>query len=146
MINTLRNEGFFMPDIELARRTQQYVDISLSFDPNPLTNDITTLKNERAINNSIKNLIMIVPTEVPFRSEVGSIARDSLFELMDGTVKTQLEQEVIRTINYNEPRVELSHVSVSGIEGSNEVRVLVEYNIVGQPQTFTVTHILTPTD
>ena len=135
-----------MPDMQLSRRTQQYVDISLSFEPNPMTKDITVLKNERAINNSIKNLIMIAPTEVPFRSEVGSIARDSLFELIDGATRAQLEQEVRRTINFNEPRVELTHVSVSGIEGSNEVRVLVEYNIVGQPETFTVTHILSPTD
>ena len=48
-----------MSEITLRRKNKNFVDISLSFEPNPVTNDITTLKNERAINNSLKNLILI---------------------------------------------------------------------------------------
>ena len=41
--------------ISLSQRVKTYVDVSLSFNPSPVTNDITLLTNERAINNSIRS-------------------------------------------------------------------------------------------
>ena len=38
--------------IELTRRSKTYVDVSLSFVPSPVTNDITVLTNERAIQSA----------------------------------------------------------------------------------------------
>ena len=132
--------------MKLGKKSREFVDISLSFDPHPLSKDITTLRNERAINNSIKNLILTVPTEVPFQSNIGSNARKSLFDLNDGFTYVLLEEEIRRTINYSEPRVELQDVKVTGQADSYEVRCMIKYKIVGYETVITVDQILTPTD
>ena len=132
--------------MKLPKRSQGFVDISLSFEPNPTTQDITLLKNERSINNSIKNLIMIAPTEVPFQSDVGSHVRNSLFELVDGGTPVLLEEEIRRSIRYSEPRVELKDVFVSPDIDTNGINVTVKYIIVGTELEETVSHLLKPTD
>ena len=41
----------------LKIKDKAYIDVSLAFTPSPVTGDITILTNERAINNSLKNII-----------------------------------------------------------------------------------------
>ena len=50
---SINRESFFETNkfIELTKDDKTYVDVSLSFKPSPVTNDITLLKNENAINN-----------------------------------------------------------------------------------------------
>ena len=91
-------------------------------------------------------MILIAPTEVPFLSDVGSTVRNRLFELLDPSTAVLLEQEIKRSINYSEPRVELEEVYVKEVADDNELRVTVKYKIVGYDTVFTVEQILTPTD
>lgn len=91
----------------ITRDSKRFVDVSLSFEPNPITGDLTTLTNERAINNSLKNLMMIAVSEVPFNADIGSGVRDYLFEIIDEATAEVLQQEIERVITFSEPRVEL---------------------------------------
>ena len=131
--------------VNLFRKKDNFVDISLSFEPNAVTGDITLLKNERAINNSVKNIIMTVPTEVPFNSDYGSRVTDYLFETIDEGTAGLLTLEIERAINYNEPRVELTDVFVQAQPDQNQYACNITYNIVGYEQTFSVSQILRPT-
>ena len=131
--------------IELSRKSKNFVDISLVFEPNPVTNDITVLKDERAINNSIKNLVMIMPTEVPFESDVGSRVRGLLFDVCDEGTGGLIAIEVERTIKYNEPRAEVINVIADPQPDQNNFNLTVTYKIVGYDQVFTVSTILEPT-
>jgi phage baseplate assembly protein W len=101
----------------ITRESKRFVDVSLSFEPNPITGDLTTLTNERSINNSLKNLMMIAVSEVPFNAEIGSGVRDYLFEIIDEGTAELLQQEIERVIRFSEPRVEL--VSPLGPEVMN---------------------------
>lgn len=130
---------------ELTRQTKAFVDISLDFTPNPLNGDLVTLKNERAINNSIRNLIYISPPEVPFRADVGSNVKDSLFELVDQGTEGILALEIERTIQYNEPRVKLLDVVVETQEDQYQLLVTITYQIVGYETVFEVKEILKTT-
>ncbi|AEC52950.1 T4-like baseplate wedge [Synechococcus phage S-CRM01] len=130
---------------ELTRQTKAFVDISLDFTPNPMTGDLVTLKNERSINNSIRNLIYISPPEVPFRADVGSNVRNSLFENIDQGTAGVLSLEIERTIRYNEPRVKLIDVQVDADEDRNSLSVTIKYQIVGYDTIFEVKEILKPT-
>ena len=58
--------------IQLTRKTKAFVDISLAFEPNPVTGDLSILTNERAINNSLRNLVETIPGEAAFDHETGS--------------------------------------------------------------------------
>lgn len=131
--------------VNLFRKRDNFVDVSLSFEPNAVTGDITLLKNERAINNSVKNIIMTVPTEVPFNSDYGSRVSDYLFETIDEGTAGLLTLEIERAINYNEPRVELTDVFVQALPDQNQYACNITYNIVGYEQTFSVSQILRPT-
>jgi hypothetical protein len=110
--------------IDLKKRIKTYVDVSLSFNPSPITNDITVLTNEKAINNSIKNIIMFLPTEVPFNPEIGSMTQRYLFDIVDEPTAGLLAEEIQRAVIYCEPRVTFfsinpDEVNVSELYASN---------------------------
>ena len=69
--------------ITLRRQARAFRDVSLDFAAHPITKDLTILRNERAINQAMKNLILIVRGEVPFQHDIGSNVRDQLFEIVD---------------------------------------------------------------
>ncbi len=131
--------------VELSSKNRTFVDISLDFTPNPLTGDLTTLKNSRAINNSIKNIILIHPNEVPFNRDMGSTVASLLFEMCDDFTASLIEEEIRRAIKFNEPRAELEYVQVRPEPDTNQFLVTVKYKIVGTENVFTVDQILTPT-
>jgi phage baseplate assembly protein W len=130
---------------ELSRKDRDFVDISLAFEPNPITNDLTLLVDDRAINNAIKNAIMIAPKEAPFNPDFGSNINNMIFELADDDTAVLLEQEIKRTVLYNEPRVTDLLVSVVSQPGQNSIRATIQYNIVGYDKLVVFDQILSPT-
>ena len=50
---------------------------------NPNTEDFSTLKNENAIKQSVRNLVMTTFGERPFQNDIGSRVRGMLFEPFD---------------------------------------------------------------
>ena len=129
----------------LSKKDKAYIDISLAFVPNPINDDLTVLTNTRAINNSLKNLIMIVPTEVPFQRNVGSHVTSYLFDTIDAGTANLLRMEIRRCILYNEPRVRLEDVQVDAQPDQHQFVCTITYKIVGSERIFTVQQILTPT-
>ena len=129
----------------LSRRDKTYVDISLSWEPNPLTGDITTLRDVRAINASLKNIIMTYPLEIPFNSNFGSEVSTLLFDPVDLATSGILLLEIERAITNDEPRVEVENVRVVPYDDRGEFVVFIEYKIVGTEQIYEVSEILTPT-
>ena len=119
-----------MPEIE--RISRSFKDISLSFQPHPVTGDLPVLKNERAINASIKNIVQTIPGEKFFNSFFGSEVRSQLFEQFDVTTNLELEQQITDSVNRYEPRVNNLKVEVSARPDRNELGVTVTYTIVGQ--------------
>ena len=47
----------------VQRISRSFKDISLSFDPHPVTKDLQVLKNESAIRRSVRNIVQTIPTE-----------------------------------------------------------------------------------
>tara|TARA_R110002050_G_scaffold15817_1_gene48346 strand:+ start:968 stop:1366 length:399 start_codon:yes stop_codon:yes gene_type:complete len=131
--------------MELSRKDRKFVDISLSFEPNPVTNDLTLLVDDRAINNAIKNAIMIAPKESPFNPDFGSNINNMIFELADDDTAVLLEQEIRRTVLFNEPRVTDLLVSVVSSPDQNSIRAKIQYNIVGYDKLVVFEQILSPT-
>ena len=131
--------------IEGSRKVTKLTDISLSFEPNPVTGDLAVLTNERAINNSIKNIVMFAPLEVPFQRNIGSQVSTYLFDFVDQGTAGMLHIEIMRAIEYNEPRVTDVEVTVEARDEQNAFYVRVQYTIVGWDETYVFDHILEPT-
>ena len=52
----------------ITRISRSFKDISLSFEPHPVTKDLPVLKNERAIIRSVRNIVETIPSEKFFNS------------------------------------------------------------------------------
>ena len=115
----------------VQRRSQGFLDLSASFQNNPLSNDLITLKNENAIARSVRNLILTTQGERPFQPVLGSNVNNLLFENMDKLTAAALKDEIKNTIENYEPRVELEEIIVDPNFDNNEFNVTIQYYIVG---------------
>ncbi len=116
----------------ITRISRSFKDISLSFDPHPVTKDLPILTNERSISRSIRNLVQTIPTERFFNSTIGSNVRRSLFEFVDYATASTIQDQIIEVINNYEPRVNDVIVQVDPIPDLNEFEITVTFNIIGQ--------------
>ena len=112
--------------------SRTYKDISLSFNPHPITKDLPILKNANAIRRSVRNLVQTIPGERFFRPNLGSSVYDSLFDLMDFGTATLIESEIITTLDNFEPRVSNVQVRVDPRYDQNNFDVTIFFDIVGQ--------------
>ena len=130
----------------IKRKSRAFKDISLSFNPHPVTKDLPILSNERAIVRSVRNLVETIPTERFFNSLIGTDIRDSLFDNFSSVTVTIIEDQIRTTIRNFEPRVSNVGVEVDGFPDSNAVNVRVLFDIVGlEIPTQSFTFILEPT-
>ena len=114
------------------RISRAFKDISLSFEPHPVTKDLQVLKNENAIRRSVRNIVETIPTERFFNSLLGSDVRSSLFEFVDyGTASTIQDQIEVAVTNFEE-RVENLVVDVEPRPDENTFNVTVTFDIIGQ--------------
>ncbi len=116
----------------IQRISRSFKDISLSFDPHPVTKDLPILKNERAITRSIRNLVETIPTERFFNSLLGSEVRSSLFEFVDYGTASIVQNQIETTIANYEPRVNNVKVEVDPQPDNNSFEVTVTFDIIGQ--------------
>ena len=117
---------------EIIRISRAFKDISLSFQPHPVTGDLPILKNERAIAKSVRNIVQTAPGEKFFNLDFGSSVRDQLFELVDFGNANIIEEEILQSLTNYEPRISDVTVLVEPRPDRNEFEVTVTYNIVGQ--------------
>ena len=114
------------------RVSRSYKDISLSFDPHPITKDLPVLKNVNAIRRSVRNLVQTIPGERFFNPLLGSSVYDSIFDLADFGTSSLIESEIITTIANFEPRVTNVQVRVDERYDQNNFDVTIYFDVVGQ--------------
>tara|TARA_B100000519_G_scaffold118162_1_gene101944 strand:+ start:176 stop:577 length:402 start_codon:yes stop_codon:yes gene_type:complete len=112
-------------------KSQRFKDISLSFEPHPVTKDLPILANERAIIRSVRNLVETIPTERFFNSNLGSSIRDMLFDNFAGSSVMIIEDMIRTTVRNYEPRVGDIGVEIDMQPELNNVRVKVLFDIIG---------------
>lgn len=118
--------------MSVTKISRAFKDISLSFVPHPVTNDLPILTNESSIRRSVRNLIETIPTEVFFNSLIGSNVRSTLFEFVDSGTASIIKDE-IKTVLYNyEPRIANVIVDVLAKPDDNAFEVNIIFDIVGQ--------------
>ena len=116
----------------IQRISRAFKDISLSFEPHPVTKDLPILKNENAIRRSVRNIVETIPTERFFNSLLGSDVRRSLFEFVDFGTASVIQDQIEIAINNFEDRVENLFVQVDPIADENTFNVTVIFDIIGQ--------------
>ena len=116
----------------VKRISKAFKDISLSFEPHPVTKDITVIKNANAIKRSIRNIVQTIPGERFFNLILGSDVRSSLFDFVDFGTASVIQKEITTAIENFEPRVYNLQVEATAIPDNNEFEVNIYFDIIGQ--------------
>ena len=112
------------------RLSRAFKDISFSFVPHPVTNDLAVLSNERAIVRSVRNLVETIPTERFFNPYLGTDIRKSLFENFEPDLDMVIEDQIRETVETFEPRVDNLQIQVNAQPDVNSFEVTVFFDIV----------------
>ena len=114
-------------------QSRSFNDIGMAFGKNPFTDDISVVKNDNAIKQSIRNLVMTTPGEKLFQPTIGCQVYAMLFEPLDAFSVDAIKSEIINTINQHESRVQLRDVNAVPFKGNNKLSVTISYQVVGIP-------------
>ena len=115
----------------LERVSQGFKDISMTFQANPLNNDLIGLKNENAIARSVRNIVFTLPGEKFFDEDFGSSISQSLFENIDEISAAEIVDEIEQSLINYEPRINLLNVRAFPNFDNNQFDVNIVYEIIG---------------
>ena len=107
-------------------------DLKINFMPHPVTGDLQVAKEDAAVKQSVINLLLTIPGERPFNSDLGSRISELLFEPLDFGVAAQIQNEIRTTIRNYEPRIGIVELVVEPEYEENSFSVHMEYEIVGR--------------
>ena len=115
----------------IERVSQGFKDISMTFQSNPLNEDLIAIKNENAIARSVRNIVFTTPGEKFFNQSFGSRITESLFENIDEITATIIVDEIRQSIDNYEPRVEVDDVRAFPNYDNNSFDVTITYDVIG---------------
>jgi phage baseplate assembly protein W len=107
-------------------------DFDLQFRRHPTTGKLLMKKDDDAVKQALKNLILTNKYERPFRINYGGNIRARLFDLYTSTTKDDFTNLIETTIQNYEPRVKLLHggVSVTEVIDQNALVVTIRFQNV----------------
>lgn len=113
-------------DLKQARvssRLKGWKDLDLSLTLHPIRKDIVPLKDDNAIKNAVKNLLLTNFYERPFNKDIGANLRALLFEPADIITKIAMKENILRVINKYEQRVQTQSVEVTFVDNTARINV-----------------------
>jgi len=114
----------------LARRRETiYTDLRGDLEPHPVSGDLLVYKNEEAVIQSIKNLLLTDRYERIYQPRVGSQIRALLFENITIHTQNNLRKLIIECIDNFEPRAILHEVEIVAIPDQNALGVIITFSL-----------------
>lgn len=122
--------------------SRQFSDFDFDFLKHPVTNDVLRKNDEKAIIQSLRNLIQTNHFERPFNPRIGSNIEACLFEFVDPITAGIIEKELTLLIMNYEPRVKIDYLQVIGNPDQNGYDVILRFYIVNNTKPSTVSIFL----
>lgn len=119
-----------------------YKDLDLNFTAHPVKKDVSRHLNEKAVINSVKNLVSTNFYERPFQPELGSSIRALLFEPVDSVFGASIERRLFDVINNYEPRVNIESIVAIPAPDENGYKVIMTFFIINSPNPVTINFFL----
>jgi len=117
-----------------TKKINLYQDFKKNLEISPISSDITVWKDEDAVKESIKNLILTDKGERLMQPELGGDINALLFENITPAVLILIQNQVRTTIELYEPRAELIDVIATSNIDDNTVRVNIQFYITNVQQ------------
>jgi len=122
----------------VTKKRNLYSDFRKDLDINPFTKDLALRKDEDAVKESIKNLILTDRGERLFRPNLGGDIRATLFENNTPATMKLIQESVKETINTYEPRATLIDVETYSNYNETTVTVNVIFYVRNKQEPVTV--------
>lgn len=113
----------------LSKRQSLYTDFHKDLTTNPISFDLALKRDEEAIKESLKNLILTDRGERLMQPNIGSDVRVSLFENATPATLKILEERVRDVINNYEPRVSIIDIDVTSLYDNNRVQITIYFYV-----------------
>mgnify|MGYP001321976621 CR=1 FL=1 len=121
--------GSAIPVSTVARK-KSWADLNLKLTLHPIRKDIIPLRDDEAIKNSVKNLVLTNFFERPFQPQVGANLRGLLFEPADAITKYELSDGIKQVLIDYEPRIRVNRVGIEDQSDRNAYRITVHFQII----------------
>jgi len=122
---------------------RSFVDLDISLAKNPITDDAITLKNEKAVTQAIKNIILTKFGEKLMDPSIGCDVHSMLFEPLDVFSAMEIQSKIEAAIANYEPRIQIISVEVKTIDNElGEILVDLVFRIVGEPNIIEQTFLI----
>ena len=119
-------------DSEQARvvsKKKPYRDLDLGLTIHPIRKDIIPLKDDAAVKNAIRNLLISNFYERPFVDDLGANLRGLLFEPVGVITNIELRDNIRFVIEKYEPRVKVLGIDITDIIDRNQYLIKVRFRI-----------------
>jgi phage baseplate assembly protein W len=110
--------------------------------PHPVTKDIVRIKNDQAIKQSIKNIVLTSFGERLFQPTIGSEVGNALFEPNDIILEENLKFTIRSAIAFHEPRAQVLNVEVFTFSEENRVAINIYFSVINSTTVQNVNLIL----
>jgi phage baseplate assembly protein W len=119
-----------------------FSDLSTTFTAHPVTGNVGLVKNENAIKQSIKNIVLTNFYERPYNPTYGANLISQLFENMNSITKFVLIKNIRVTLDNHEPRADIIDIRVDVDYDKNTINVTIVFKPINSLESQTVNVIL----
>jgi len=132
MAGLIQSDRSITGDLKKARvvsKKKPHRDLDLSLKIHPIRKDIIPLKDDNAIKNALKNLLVTNFYDRPFGRDKGANLKGLLFEPADLFTKIAIKENIENVIRKYEPRVKTRSIVVNDLSDQNAYNIVVNFQI-----------------
>ena len=115
--------------ISTVVRKKSWADLDLSLTKHPIKKDIVPLRDDNAIKNAVKNLILTNFYERPFQLDKGANLIALLFEPANEFTSLEMEESIRDVLDLYEPRISVGEIRCTDDVNKNSWKIKVNYVI-----------------
>ena len=113
----------------VVSKKKPWSDLDLSLKIHPIRKDIIPLRDDAAIKNAVKNLLISNFYERPFQDDLGANLRGLLYEPADVITEIELRDNIYDVLSKYEPRISVISIGITDLSDINAYNVTVYFNI-----------------
>lgn len=121
-----------------TKRITIYQDFKKNLEKSPVSSDLTVNKDEEAVKESIKNLVLTDRGERLMQPNIGGNIRAMLFENITPAILVLIQDQIKETLYLHEPRAEVIDVIATSNIDDNVVKVQIVFYITNNQQPISV--------
>lgn len=112
---------------------KEYIDIDMSFARHPVTKDVAKKVGVRAVQQSVRNIVMTSMDEWETLPEMGAGVYRMLGENTNPTIQMDVKNKIEDALVQYEPRAEVDSVTVSLSEDYHTLQITIVFYVTNEP-------------